>query len=116
MEEFPPVNPIVILSEDRLNFFCCEVHIVHIMFPCEMNAYDVLSLGWAQRNVILFDSPELCYLDIVAEFVPMTVKISDCGRHIVELDEEFGLDLITVGRRRLVRQEVVDLLVPHAES
>ena len=86
------------------------------MFPSEMDTEDVLSLGWAQRNIIAVDRSYLRDLHKVSELMGVTEEIGDSVGHVFKLDEKFRLNLVTVRGGWLVGQKVVDLLVPHAKA
>ena len=86
------------------------------MFPSEMDTEDVLSLGRAQWDIIAVNRSYLRDLHKVTELMGMTKEVCDSIWHVFKLDKKFRLDLVAVRGGRLVRQKVVDLLVPHAEA
>ena len=86
------------------------------MLPSEVDSEDVLALGGTQWDVILIHCSDLSDLYVVAELISMAIKLSYCSRHVLKLDKELRLNLVTIGTGRLVRQEVVYFLIPHAKA
>lgn len=53
---------------------------------------------------------------MIPEQVSLIVQVLDSIGHIVVLYKELSLDLVAIGRRRLIWVEMVNLFTPHAKA
>ena len=67
MEEFAPVDTVIVWLENFGDLFGGEIDILKVMLPCEMNTHYCLAFGWAQWYVILENTSNLSDLHVVFE-------------------------------------------------
>ena len=116
MEEFAPMNRIVVLGEYILHLNDSLVNALKVVFPGEMDTKRPAATGWTERNIVSFNAANFRDLDKVYELLLISVKVSDGVGQIFVADKELALNLVAVRGRWLVCLEMVDLLVPHAEA
>ena len=117
VEEFAPMDAVVVLGQDVLNERDADfVDLLEVVDPGEVDSIDVLFKGRAQEDFICGDASDLRDLHQVAELFCNGIEVSHGGRQVLFFHEKFALDLIAVRGSRLVRFEMVDLLVPHAKA
>jgi len=116
MEELAIMDAIVVLGQCVLDETRSLVDSLEVVLPGEVDAEHDLVLCWAQRDKVRSDAPDLCDLDQVAEAASLRIDVPNSTRQVCILHEELGLNLVAIRRRWLIRLEVINLLVPHAEA
>ena len=116
MEEFAPMNRIVVLGEYILHLNDSLVNALKVVFPGEMDTKRPAATSWTERNIVSFNTSNFGDLDEVPELLCVGVKVSYSVGQIFVADKELALNLVAVRGRWLVWLEMVDLLVPHTEA